>query len=57
MAVAAVQVPDAEKRRRADFVIDTSTSLQQTQAVVQDLIQRLTRNREAADREAGHGKL
>eukprot|EP00798_Chlamydomonas_sp_ICE-L_P026059 gene26059-11760_t len=32
------QVPDEEKRQRADFIIDTSTSLEETDAQVQKLI-------------------
>jgi dephospho-CoA kinase len=37
-----LQVPDAEKRRRADFVIDTGTTLAETRAVVARLVDRLT---------------
>lgn len=40
-AILARQVPDAEKRRQADFVIDTGVSLQQTEAQVRDLVARL----------------
>ena len=32
-----LQVPDAEKRERADFVIDTGTSLAETRHAVQRL--------------------
>mmetsp|Transcript_18505 Transcript_18505/g.32959 ORF Transcript_18505/g.32959 Transcript_18505/m.32959 type:complete len:130 (+) Transcript_18505:781-1170(+) len=35
------QVPDEEKRSRADYVIDTSTSLEQTEAEVDSLINKL----------------
>jgi hypothetical protein len=35
------QVPDEEKRRRADFVIDTGCSLAETEAAVGDLVSRL----------------
>ncbi|PZU16521.1 MAG: dephospho-CoA kinase [Citromicrobium sp.] len=38
-----LQVPDAEKRARADHVIDTGTSLAETEAAVADLISRLRR--------------
>lgn len=38
-----LQVPDAEKRARADHVIDTGTSLAETEAAVADLIARLRR--------------
>jgi dephospho-CoA kinase len=40
--ILALQVPDAEKRRRADFVIDTGTSLAETRHAVQALVHRLT---------------
>jgi dephospho-CoA kinase len=37
-----LQVPDAEKRARADYVIDTGTSLARTRHSVQDLVHSLT---------------
>lgn len=37
-----LQVPDAEKRARADYVIDTGTSLTETRHAVQQLVHRLT---------------
>lgn len=37
-----LQVPDAEKRQRADFVIDTGTSLAETRHAVQKLVHHLT---------------
>lgn len=40
--ITAKQMPDAEKRRRADFVIDTGTGLEHAKAEVVALIQRLT---------------
>jgi dephospho-CoA kinase len=42
-----LQVPDAEKRARADHVIDTGTSLAETRHAVQQLVHRLT-GRDAA---------
>ncbi len=36
-----LQTPDAEKRERADYVIDTSTTLEETQAQVEALIEEL----------------
>ena len=37
-----LQVPDAEKRARADFVVDTGTSLAETRHAVQHLVHQLT---------------
>ncbi len=37
-----LQVPDAEKRARADYVIDTGTSLAKTRHAVQELVHMLT---------------
>jgi dephospho-CoA kinase len=37
-----LQVSDAEKRKRADFVIDTGTPLRETRADVEQLVRRLT---------------
>ena len=40
--ILALQVPDAEKRARADHVIDTGVSLAETRHAVQALVHRLT---------------
>jgi dephospho-CoA kinase len=40
--ILALQVPDAEKRRQADHVIDTGLSLEQTRAAVAALVQKLS---------------
>jgi dephospho-CoA kinase len=40
-AILARQLPDAEKRRRADFVIDTSKGIEPARQQVEDLIGRL----------------
>ena len=40
--ILALQLPDADKRARADYVIDTSTSLAETRHAVQALVHRLT---------------
>lgn len=37
-----LQVPDSEKRARADYVIDTGTSLAETRHAVQRLVHRIT---------------
>lgn len=39
-----LQVPDAQKRERADFVIDTGASLDETRMAVERLIQHLTQS-------------
>jgi dephospho-CoA kinase len=39
--ILARQLPDAEKRRRADFVIDTGHGLDHARAQVRDIISRL----------------
>jgi dephospho-CoA kinase len=40
-AILATQMPDAEKRQRADYVIDTGTSLAATRKAVQALVDKL----------------
>ena len=40
--ILALQMPDAEKRARADYVIDSGTSLAETRHAVQELSHRLT---------------
>lgn len=37
-AILSNQMPDSEKRKRADYIIDTGVSLQQTRAQVRDLL-------------------
>lgn len=39
--IKALQIPDAEKRKKADFVIDTSLSLDETRHMVRNLVQKL----------------
>ncbi len=41
--ILALQVPDADKRARADHVLDTGTSLAETRHAVQRLVSQLTR--------------
>jgi len=40
--ILALQLPDAEKRARADYVVDTGCSLEQTRAAVAALVDKLT---------------
>ncbi len=40
--ILALQLPDAEKRERADYVIDTGCALAQTRAAVAELVEKLT---------------
>lgn len=47
-ALLARQVPDKEKRVRADFVVDTGTSLAETEAAVGDIIAHLSNDEGAA---------
>ncbi len=47
-AIMAKQMPDEEKRRRADFIIDTSTGHADTQRQVEDLLREIRRRSEAA---------
>ena len=41
-AILALQLPDADKRARADHIIDTGTSLEQTAAAVAQLVTKLS---------------
>lgn len=41
-AILALQMPDADKRARADYVIDTGTTLEATRESVRDLVERLS---------------
>lgn len=46
--ILALQVPDAEKRARADFVVDTGTSLAETRHAVQRLVRSLVPSENSA---------
>lgn len=46
--ILAQQVPDAEKRRRADFVIDTGQGMEAARQAVADIIEKLTGQRPKA---------
>ncbi len=47
-ALLAKQTPDAEKRRRADFIVDSSQSFDYARAQVRDILQTVTKMRERA---------
>ena len=47
--ILALQVPDAEKRKRADHVIDTGVPLAQTEAAIRDLVEELRAIHAAGD--------
>ncbi len=47
-ALLAKQMPDAEKRRRADFIVDSSQSFDHARAQVRDILQAVTKMRERA---------
>ena len=42
------QIPDAEKRRRADFIVDSSQSFEHTRAQVRDIVQTVAKMRARA---------
>jgi dephospho-CoA kinase len=42
-AILARQLPDAEKRRRADFVVDTSHGLAPVRARIRDILQEVAK--------------
>ena len=44
----AKQMPDAEKRRRADFVVDSSQSFDHTRAQVRDILHAVAKMRGSA---------
>lgn len=43
VAVLRKQMPDAEKRRRADFIIDSSQGFEHTRAQIRDILQQVTK--------------
>jgi dephospho-CoA kinase len=45
LALLAKQMPDAEKRRRADFVVDSSQSFDHTRAQIRDILQQVANMR------------
>jgi dephospho-CoA kinase len=42
-AILAKQMPDAEKRRRADFIVDSSGDFDNTRAQVRDILRTVTK--------------
>jgi dephospho-CoA kinase len=48
-ALLAKQMPDAEKRRRADFIVDSSQSFDHARAQVRDILHAVARMRRAGD--------
>ena len=47
-AIVAKQMPDAEKRRRADFIVDSSQSFDHARAQVRDILKAIAKMRESA---------
>jgi dephospho-CoA kinase len=45
-ALVGKQMPDAEKRRRADFVVDSSQSFDHARAQVRDILQAIAKMRQ-----------
>jgi dephospho-CoA kinase len=48
-ALVGKQVPDAEKRRRADFIVDSSQSFDHARAQVRDILRAIAKMRESRD--------
>jgi dephospho-CoA kinase len=46
-ALLAKQMPDEEKRRRADFVVDSSQDFDRTRAQIRDILQRVAKMRQS----------
>jgi dephospho-CoA kinase len=42
-AILRQQMPDAEKRRRADFILDSSQDFEHTRAQIADILQRVAK--------------
>jgi dephospho-CoA kinase len=45
-ALLAKQMPDEEKRRRADFIVDSSQAFDHTRAQIRDILQRVAKMRQ-----------